>query len=78
MPTCEQCHREIPLGTVACPVCDEQVAQLAEEAYQEFLNYNGEDYLIRAFLEDGQSEEEARREVQNPSFLRMCLEFGGL
>src|ERR1700722_15699209 len=78
MPTCEQCHSEIPPGAVGCPFCEEKVAQLAEEATQDFLNYDGDDYLTRAFLEDGQSEDEARREVQDPSFLRLCLEFGGL
>jgi hypothetical protein len=78
MPICEECHGEIPPGAVACPVCEEQAAQLAAEAHQDFLNYDGEDYLVRAFLEDGQSEDEARREVQDPSFLRLCLEFGGL
>lgn len=78
MPTCEQCHSEIPPDAVACPVCEERVAELAEATYRDFLDYDGEDYLIRTFLEDGQSEEDAHREVQNPSFLRLCLEFGGL
>jgi uncharacterized Zn finger protein (UPF0148 family) len=78
MPICEECQTEIPPGAVTCPVCQEQATQLAEEAKQNFLNYDGEDYLTRAFLEDGQSEDDARREVQDPSFLRLCLEFGGL
>ncbi len=78
MPTCEQCHTEIPPDAIACPVCEERVVELAEEANQDFKDYDGDDYLTRVFLEDGQSEEEARREVEDPSFLRLCLEFGGL
>jgi hypothetical protein len=78
MPICERCHAEIPTGDAECPACDERDANLAAEAYEDFLRYDGDEYFTRGFVEDGQSEEEARLEVQDPRFIQLCLEFGGL
>jgi hypothetical protein len=67
-----------------CPACHEPAPEvendflLGNEIREAFLEYEGDDYLIRAFIDDGDSEEQARKEVQDPRFLRLCLEFGGL
>jgi hypothetical protein len=50
----------------------------AQQAYEEFLEYKGNRYLTESYLEEGMSEKEARAEVQDPRYLRICLEFLGL
>lgn len=77
IPSCESCHRKVPVGASICGFCEVQHLREAEEAHQRFLDYEGDEYLSQPYL-DGQTVEEARREAQDPRFIRMCLEVGGL
>jgi hypothetical protein len=78
MPSCPRCHREVLTEIESCcTACDEEDVRLAQQAYEDFLNYDGDDYLSQP-SEDGQSIEEAHQEVQDPRFIRLCLELGGL
>jgi hypothetical protein len=56
---------------------DEQIEELASQAQVEFEGYEGDTYLISPWLTDT-SPEEAAAIVQDPRYLCMCLDFGGL
>ena len=57
---------------------DAQVDLEVEKAEERFLSYEGNSYLTDSLMEDGLTLEEAKAEVQDPRFLRLCLEWTGL
>jgi hypothetical protein len=80
---CPRCHaQQIAKESDLCASCEKDLnAQAEEQQHKEmaaFLAYAGDQYLTKGWLEDGLSLDEAKRIVEDPSYISMAIEMGEL
>jgi hypothetical protein len=81
MPLCEHYGVvEVPAGSDLCSSClDEVFAQAAEHEDQQrakLRDYSGDQYLTDGWLEDGLALDEAKKIVEDTSYISMAIEMG--
>jgi len=60
------------------PINDGDVQDQAAAEWQRIAEYEGDTYLTQGWIDDGASVEQAMAEAQDPAFLCLCLDLGGL
>jgi hypothetical protein len=83
MPVCHRCRIEqVSDESDLCPSCvDELVSEAVEQQENEratIRDYSGDQYLTDSWLEDGVPFEEARKIVEDPSYISNIIEVGEL